>query len=165
MTKNEFMEYLAFLSKLFSFEAPTDKEILATWYKPLENTNLAIAKDMAQMYFKEEQGRFKLSKLLEYKTAAMAGKVYREPKSKGCKLCKDTGYVGIERQFGTRIYEMQARCTCIEGDRLPKYIKQVDVMEMETRYRDWRGVFRLERVEDPVAPDNITEAINKFIGG
>ncbi len=67
MTKNEFVEYIGFLDKLFNLNNAKDKEIMSAWYKSFENTYLTIAKEMAQMYLQEEQGRFRLAKLLEYK--------------------------------------------------------------------------------------------------
>ena len=149
MTKNEFIQYLVFLSKLFNTEMPTDKEIQATWYKSFEFTHENIAKEMAQRYFKEETGRFKFAKLLEYKSAAMAGKTFKEP-SGDCRMCKNTGYVVIEQKHGSRVYEMCNRCTCRHGEALPKYIKQISQFDLADRYVDWRGVFRLEEQKDPV---------------
>ena len=96
MTKDEFMTYVNYLNKLFKFEMP-DKDILPAWYKPFEKTHIQIAKKMADMYFQEEEGRFKLSKLIQYKSRAMNGVTYNEPKNESkCKLCKGTGFIQVE---------------------------------------------------------------------
>lgn len=164
MNKKEFMEYLAFLSKLFSFEAPTDIEVLATWYKPLEQTNILIAKEMAQMYFKEEQGRFKLSKLLEYKSRAMAGKTYNEPKPKGsCEICEGTGIVQLEERHLGKIYLMALRCCCKLGyDSLPRYTRQVELMDLNGLHKVC-GMYKIAPPGIKEAPENIKEAINKCV--
>ena len=112
MTKNEFVEYATYLGKLFNFEAPTDKDILAAWYKNFERVHIDIAREMAQLYLKQETGKFKIAKLLEYKESAMRGKVYKE-NFENCKLCKNTGFVILEKEDKGRIYEFCNRCICV----------------------------------------------------
>ncbi len=144
MDKREFMDYLGYLSKLFGFDAPTDKEILATWYSNFKNTNIIIAKDMAQRYFKEETGRFKIAKLLEYKSAAMAGKTDYKIVDK-CPLCFNTGFVQVEKKIKGRIYVMCMRCTCSNGQMLQEEINTVDKLLLDDRELDSNGVFRIRK--------------------
>ena len=144
MSKNEFMNYLEYLSKLFEFNAPTDKEILATWYNNFKNTNMLIAKDMAQRYFKEETGRFKLSKLLNYKSAAMAGKTEYAAKEK-CPICFNTGFVQVEKKIKGRVYIMCMRCTCDNGQRLQSNIHEISKEIIDDRFLDDNGVFRIRK--------------------
>ncbi len=144
MSKNEFMDYLGYLSKLFGFDAPTDKEILATWYSNFKNTHINIAKDMAQKYFKEETGRFKLAKLLDYKSASMAGKTDYIKVDK-CPICFNTGFVQVEKKIKGRVYVMCMRCTCSNGQRLQEGIKEVDKLTLDDRFLDANGVFRIKK--------------------
>ena len=124
MTKNEFMDYITFLKKLFPrANMPTDKDALAVWYKAFSNTHINIAKDMAQMYFKEEQGSFNYARLLQYKSRAMAGKAYIEkPVTKtNCKVCKGEGVVIVERLFDDRPYQYAYKCVCRSGELYPSF--------------------------------------------
>lgn len=130
MTKNEFMTYMDYLNKLFKFDMP-DKEVLPAWYKPFERTNLYIAQKMADMYFQEEQGRFKLSKLIEYKSKAMAGRIYKTEKEERCPICDNTGYVQVEVPY-RHTYTIQCkRCICEIGESIPKYVRQVTEEELK----------------------------------
>lgn len=142
MTKNEFMDYVKYLSELFDFKAPTNKEVLATWYSGFKNTHINIAKDMAQRYFKEETGRFKIAKLLEYKSAAMAGKTDYRVVDK-CPICFNTGLVQVEKKIEGRLYEMCMRCTCANGQLLSENIRMVDKLLLDERQLDDNGVFRI----------------------
>ena len=129
MTKNEFMTYIDYLNKLFKFEMP-DKDILPAWYKPFENTNMYIAKKMADMYFQEEQGKFKLSKLIEYKSKAMNGRIFFEKKDR-CPLCDNTGYIQVEVPYRHTYTIKCKRCICEIGESLPNYIRQVTQEELK----------------------------------
>lgn len=129
MTKNEFMSYMDYLNKLFKFEMP-DKDILPAWYKPFENTHLHIAKKMADMYFQEEQGKFKLSKLIEYKNRAMSGVTYKESK-KECLFCRNTGYVQVEIPYRDTYTTTCRRCICEIGNSIPGYIRQITRDELK----------------------------------
>jgi|GEM_PF-2877332 len=144
MTKNEFIEYVSYLGKLFSFEAPGDKDILAAWYKPFERVHIDIAREMAQLYLKQETGRFKLAKLLEYKDVALRGKVYVES-TENCKLCKNTGFVILEKRDNGRIYEFCNRCICKTGQSLNKNIRTVEEADLMERYKDYNDIYRLEK--------------------
>lgn len=144
MTKNEFIEYVSYLGKLFSFEAPGDKDILAAWYKPFERVHIDIAREMAQLYLKQETGRFKLAKLLEYKDVALRGKVYVES-TENCKLCKNTGFVILEKRDNGRIYEFCNRCICKIGQSLNSQIKTVEEADLMERYKDYNDIYRLEK--------------------
>ena len=144
MTKNEFIEYAGYLGKLFGFEAPTDKDVLGAWYKPFERVHIDIAREMAQLYLKQETGRFKLAKLLEYKDIALRGKVYKETTG-NCKLCKNIGFVILEKRDNGRIYEFCNRCICKVGQSLNKNIKTVEETDLLERYRDYNNIYRLER--------------------
>lgn len=157
---------MVYLVKLFGITAPSDPEIIKAWHKPLEKTNLIIAKEMAQMYFREEKGRFNFARLMEYKTRAMAGRTYHEPKDhKECEYCRNTGWVQMEERIGPRIYEIWRRCCCRYGDELPKNIKQISPFEVEGMFLD-RGVYRLEEPPYVEVPENImkliVDCINKF---
>lgn len=144
MTKNEFIEYAAYLGKLFNFEAPTDKDILAAWYKNFERVHIDIAREMAQLYLKQETGKFKIAKLLEYKESAMRGKVYKE-NFENCKLCKNTGFVILEKEDKGRIYEFSNRCICVIGQSLNKNIKTLEEADLLERYRDCNDIYRLKK--------------------
>lgn len=144
MTKQEFIEYADYLGKLFGFEAPTDKDVLAAWYKPFEKVHIDIAREMAQLYLKQETGRFKLAKLLEYKDVALRGKVYKES-TENCKLCKNSGFVILERRDNGRVYEFCNRCICKVGQSLNPNIKTVTEADLMERYRDYNDVYRLEK--------------------
>lgn len=144
MTKNEFMEYLKYLEKTIGIQAPTDKEVLAAWYEPFQNIHIEIAKKMAKLYLQKEQGYFKLSKLLEYKSAAMAGVTYPEEQKKSCPACFGTGYVQIETttpNYPTP-YISCRRCLCNMGNKLPNYIKQVTEEELRRMSLKWNKVWK-----------------------
>lgn len=117
MNKDEFMEYLVFLKKLFHRASiPNDKEIIAIWYKGFKNTRIEIAKEMAMLYLQEEQGSFNYSKLLQYKSKAMAGKYIEENRQiYGCKICKGSGFVIVERPKKKHVYQYIYRCRCRNG--------------------------------------------------
>lgn len=144
MTKKEFIKYVDYLGKLFNFEPTTDKEVLVAWYKPFEKVHINIAREMAQLYFKQETGRFKLAKLLEYKDTALRGKVYKES-TENCKLCKNTGFVILEKRDNGRIYEFCNRCICKIGQSLNKNIKTVEEADLMERYKDYNDIYRLEK--------------------
>ena len=144
MTKNEFIEYSVYLGKLFGFDAPTDADVLVAWYKPFEKVHIDIAREMAQLYLKHETGRFKLAKLLEYKEQAMRGKTYKENQG-NCKLCRNTGFVILERRDNGRIYEFCNRCICKIGQCLNKNIKTVEEADLLERYKDYNDIYRLEK--------------------
>lgn len=144
MTKNEFIEYVSYLGKLFSFEPTADKEVLAAWYKPFERVHIDIAREMAQLYLKQETGRFKLAKLLEFKDVALRGKVYKES-TENCKLCKNTGFVMLEKRDNGRIYEFCNRCICKIGQSLNSNIKTVTEADLTERYKDYNDIYRLEK--------------------
>lgn len=144
MTKQEFVEYAGYLGKLFGFEAPTDKDVLAAWYKSFERVHINIAKEMAQLYLKQETGRFKLAKLLEYKDVALRGKVHQES-TENCKLCKNSGFVMLEKRDNGRIYEFCNRCICKIGQSLNSNIKTVEEADLLERYRDYNDIYRLEK--------------------
>ena len=137
MTKNEFMEYTQYLGKILKISIPTDKDELAAWFEPFKNTHLEIGKKMAQLYLeKEQQGMFKLSKLLGYKSLAMAGKTYNEPVKSSCSVCGGIGLVEIKpkAQEGKYPYIKNKRCLCAAGGMLPGYINQVtreELVDME----------------------------------
>ena len=144
MTKNEFVEYAAYLGKLFNFEAPADKEVLAAWYRNFERVHIDIAREMAQLYLKQETGRFKIAKLLEYKEMAMRGKTYKENYD-NCKLCKNAGYLELEIRDKGRLYEFAYRCICKKGKELYSGFPLVREADLLERYRDYNDVYRLER--------------------
>ncbi len=146
MTKNEFMEYVDYLGRLFGFTPTKDRDILLAWYKPFEKVHIDIAREMAQLYVKEETGRFKLAKLLEYKEVALRGKVYKE-NIKNCKLCKNVGFVILEKRENGRIYEFCNRCICNIGQSLNSNIKTVTEVDLMERYRDYNDVYRFEKQE------------------
>lgn len=145
MTKNEFIEYAGYLGKLFGFDAPTDKDVLGAWYKPFEKVHIDIAREMAQLYLKQETGRFKLAKLLEYKEQAMRGKTYSEKIEGYCKICRNVGYVMLEKRDNGKIYVMANRCICKLGQDLNKSIKTVEEKELMERYKDYNDIYRLEK--------------------
>jgi hypothetical protein len=131
MTKNEFFDYVKYLDKLFNTNNSDDKEVLATWYKSFENTHLVTAKEMAQMYLEDEQGRFKLAKLLQYKSKALAGKTYfgADEKKDVCKFCGNTGYIQIEIPYRKTYTTTCKRCFCKIGQGLNQNIKQATLEE------------------------------------
>lgn len=130
INNNEFMDYLEYLKKLFNIKTP-EKEVLPAWYKPFENTHLIIAKKMADMYLQEEQGKFKLAKLLEYKTRAMAGKTYFGDKGKECEYCGNTGYIQVEMPYRDTYTITCKRCVCPVGASIPGYVKRVTADELK----------------------------------
>lgn len=121
------MEYL---KKLFDIKIP-EKETLPAWYKPFENTHIIIAKKMADMYLQDEQGKFKLAKLLEYKSRAMAGKTYFENKEKECEYCGNTGYIQVEIPCRNAYTIVCKRCVCPVGTRIPEYVRRVTSEELK----------------------------------
>ena len=143
MNKHEFMEYVQFLGKAFEFTPPTDKNLLATWYKPFENINLIIAKKMAELYLYNEPGKFQLAKLLKYKEQAMRGLTYHE-ESKDCPICGGCGWARIEVYDINypRPIEVCRRCTCSAGERLNNKYKQLSREDIEDNFLDWDKVFR-----------------------
>ena len=156
MTKDEFMTYVNYLNKLFKFEIP-DKEVLPAWYKPFEKTHLQIAKKMADMYFQEEEGKFKLSKLIQYKSRAMNGVTYNEPKNESkCKLCKGTGFIQVEVPYRNTYTIKCKRCICEIGENLSHNIRQVTQEELERIdkngriIRDFKLHYNYEDNEDDV---------------
>ena len=150
MTKDEFMTYVNYLNKLFKFEMP-DKDILPAWYKPFEKTHIQIAKKMADMYFQEEEGRFKLSKLIQYKSRAMNGVTYNEPQNyKVCHLCKNTGFIQVEVPYRNTYTIKCKRCICEIGENLSHNIKQVTQEELERIEKNGRVIrdYRLHNTEE-----------------
>lgn len=131
MTKNEFMGYLDFLEKLLEIKAPTDKEILQSWYLSFEKTHIDIAKKMARLYLEKETGFFKLAKLLGYKKVAMAGKEYKTTNSK-CKYCGGTGWVQTVTTLKTypSPFVSCKRCICSAGNSLSNRINQATQEEL-----------------------------------
>jgi hypothetical protein len=165
MTKNEFLDYVRHLDKLFNTNNADDKDILATWYKSFENTHLNTAKEMAQMYLQEEQGRFKLAKLLQYKSKALAGKTYFEgAKDQKCILCNDTGFIQVEIPYRTNYTTICRRCICKAGQALNKSIRQVTSDEIQKGdFKD--GVIRrmdLHQCEETETENDIQ--FNKIFG-
>lgn len=145
MTQGEFIDYLKFIEKTIDAKVPTDKESLDAWYKTFENTNVIIAKKMATMYLQKETGYFKLSKLLEYKSAAMAGATYRDTPVTSCPACKGTGYIIVrpKHREDEYPYEKCRRCCCSAGSKLPNYIVQVTPEELRVMHREWNEVWLL----------------------
>ena len=130
MTKNEFVAYLDYLHKLFTFEMPV-KEVMEAWYKPFINTSPYIAKKMADTYFQEEKGKFKLSKLIEYKSRIMAGHTYYKEKEERCPICDNTGYIQVEVPYRKSYTIVCKRCVCAIGESLSHQIRQVTKEELE----------------------------------
>ena len=133
MTKNEFTEYIKYLHKTLRVDPPTDKEELEAWYEPFKATHMIIAKKMAQLYLANESGYFKLAKLLEYKSRAMAGSTYNEPQHQECPYCGNTGWIGRYEQvekypIPTMIFK---RCCCHTGSREPKSVPQYQEFELK----------------------------------
>lgn len=150
MTKNEFVTYLDYLNKLFRIEKP-DTTVMEAWYKPFEKTNLRIAKKMADMYFQEEEGKFKLSKLIQYKSKAMNGVTYHEPKTGGvCPYCKDMGYIQVEVPYLHSYTTMCKRCVCDVGNSLNHNIRQVTQEELKRIEKNGRIIrdYKLHKVSD-----------------
>jgi hypothetical protein len=143
MTKKEFMEYLGFLGKTLSIDVPKDKEVIAIWYKSFENTHLAIAKNMAELYLQNESGYFKLAKLLEYKSRAMASKMFLEEAGTRCDLCDDTGFLVFREKRPDYPIEIDIcrRCVCHKGDKLPNNIRQMTGPELEEYGQTTNKVF------------------------
>ena len=134
MTKNEFIDYLSYLKGLFPrVSVPTNKEIIAVWYKPFINTHLIIAKSMAEMYFQDEQNSFNYAKLLQYKSKAMADKTYYDkPKEQECPWCGNTGYIQF-RGYNPKIkadIDTYKRCICNVGNSIRADITQVTQEEL-----------------------------------
>lgn len=134
MNKSEFMDYLNYLKKLFpKASIPSDKEIIGTWYKGFVNTNLIIAKNMAEMYFQEEQNSFNYAKLMQYKSKAMVDKTYYDkPKGEVCKLCGNTGYIQF-RGYDPNVKadnDLYKRCICNVGNNIRVDIAQVTQEEL-----------------------------------
>ena len=165
MTKNEFIEYSVYLGKLFGFDAPTDKDVLAAWYNSFEKVHIDIAREMAQLYLKHETGRFKLAKLLEYKEQAMRGKSYSEKIEGYCKLCGNSGFVMLEKRDNSKIYVMANRCICKVGQALNKGIKTVEEKELMERWRDYNDIFRIDKkiLEDIDVQEFKKEKLGGFI--
>ena len=161
MTKNEFITYLDYLNKLFKVEKP-DKTVMEAWYKPFEKVNLHIAKKMADMYFQQETGKFKLSKLIEYKSKAMAGCTYKVQEGI-CPLCKNTGYIQIEVPYKTSYTTKCKRCICAIGNSLPKNIRQAT--EEELKGLDANGsIIRDLRLHHDLDEENEGTDLDKYFG-
>lgn len=143
MTKNEFMEYVEYLGKTFNFTPPEDKEILATWYKPFQNTHKIIAKKMADLYFYDEKKNFNFARLLEYKSVAMKGNTYQE-KKENCIICDGIGLVQFEvNEIGRQgSYLLCRRCTCTVGESLSKSIRQITPADLKNVYKDVDHVYK-----------------------
>lgn len=143
MKKNEFMSYLDYLGKTFEFAPPTEKDILATWYKPFENINLIIAKKMAELYLYNEPGKFQLAKLLKYKNQAMRGLTYKEEKP-DCTICGGCGWARIEVYDINYSHPIEVcrRCICAAGESLNSKYRQLSKEDMEENFLDWDKVFR-----------------------
>lgn len=150
MEKKEFIDYMKYINKVFSTNIDiSDKELMATYYKPFEKIHINIAKEMAEKYMQAETGRFKLAKLLEYKSACLKGKTWSDDiNTNDCKLCAGTGFVIVEEAFNGRVYERWKKCNCKQGDLLPGYIRKFDESIIHTHYRDYKGVFRLEQKDE-----------------
>lgn len=136
MTKIEFIDYLTYLKGLFpkaNIPKIADKEIVGTWYKGFINTNLIIAKSMAEMYFQDEQNSFNYARLMQYKSKAMADKTYYDkPKGPVCKLCGNTGYIQF-RGYDPKIKadkDFYKRCICDIGNSIRSDIAQVTQEEL-----------------------------------
>ena len=163
MTKTEFMTYVEYLNKLFGIEIP-EKEVLPAWYKPFEKTNLHIAKKMADMYFQEEEGRFKLSKLIQYKSRAMNGAAYHESKSGNvCHYCKNMGFIQVEVPYGHSYTTKCKRCICDVGNSLNHNIRQVTHEELSKIEKNGRIIrdYRLHQVEEEYLESNICDLYGK----
>ena len=77
MEKKEFVDYIKYINKVFDTNIDvSDKELMSTYYKPFEKIHMSVAKDMAQKYMQAETGKFKLAKLLEFKSACLKGKTW-----------------------------------------------------------------------------------------
>ena len=173
MTKEEFVRYVDYLKMIFNQDIPTDKVFINTWYKPFSKINKKIAQDMAEAYVKEETGRFKFAKLLDYKSLAMANKTYIEPKTYcDCKVCNGLGLVFVEKywfnkatnKLTNRIYETTYRCTCSKGDTQARIIKQISPSDLDNHFKDHNGVYRLEDIkEDELQTENI-EGLKSVLG-
>ena len=147
MTKNEFVEYLDFLERVFpKAPIPIDREIRAVWYKGFENTRIEIAKEMAIMYLQEEQGRFNYSKLLQYKSKAMAGNTQIEENRPiyDCKLCSGSGFVIVENFKKEHIYQYAYRCRCKNAQYYLNYPEITEEVIKGKRLID--GVFKIIKV-------------------
>lgn len=136
MTKIEFIDYLTYLKGLFpkaSIPKSTDKEIIGIWYKGFINTNLIVAKSMAEMYFQDEQNSFNYARLMQYKSKAMADKTYYDkPKGSECKLCGNTGYIQF-RGYDPNIKadnDLYKRCICDIGNSIRADIAQATQEEL-----------------------------------
>jgi hypothetical protein len=143
MNKHEFMEYVQFLGKAFDFTPPTDKNLLAAWYKPFENIHPTIAKKMAELYLYNEPGKFQLAKLLKYKDQAMRGLTYHE-ESKDCPICGGCGWARIEVYDINYSHPIEVcrRCICAAGESLNSKYRQLSKEDMEENFLDWDKVFR-----------------------
>ena len=139
MNKNEFMDYLKFVKDLFPrANVPVNKEIIGVWYKPFVNTHLQVAKEMAQMYFQDEENSFNFARLLQYKSKAMAGKTYFEESVKvnrSCPYCDGLGFVEIEERVKNRFYQHIYKCVCKGGERYPAYPKlNLEMLKDKEKY-------------------------------
>lgn len=132
MTKNEFMDYLKYLQKALKIDVPTDKDVVAAWYESFKNIHIIVAKKMANLYLQKESGFFKLPKLLEYKSLAMAGATYEEPPKELCKICGNTGFVWIrprhEGKYGNDVFK---RCVCLDGGKIPGFVNQITQEDLD----------------------------------
>lgn len=142
MVKADFMEYLKYLEKTIDAKIPTDKETIQAWYEPFHFLHLDIAKKMARIYLQKESGYFKLSKLLEYKSLALAGVTFPEPKAGGCPTCDGIGFVQIQlplKTAGAYPYITCRRCYCSTGRKMPEYIKMVTQEQISkmTKQYNW----------------------------
>ena len=147
MTKNDFLEYLNFLKRVFPrAPIPKDKDIIGVWYKGFENTRIEIAKEMAMMYLQEEQGGFNYSKLLQYKSKAMAGKGQVEENRPiyDCKLCSGSGFVIVENFKKEHIYQYAYRCRCRNAQYYMNYPEITEEVIKGKRLTD--GVFKIIKV-------------------
>ena len=147
MTKNEFMEYLYFLKEVFPrAKIPEKKEIIGVWYNGFENTRLEIAKTMAMMYLQEEQGGFNYSKLLQYKSKAMADKSQIEENRPiyDCKLCNGSGVVMVENIKKEHIYNYAYRCRCKNAQYYMNYPEITQEVIQDKDLID--GTFKIKKV-------------------
>ena len=165
MEKKEFVDYIKYINKVFDTNIDvSDKELMSTYYKPFEKIHMNVAKDMAQKYMQTETGKFKLAKLLEFKSACLKGKTWIDnSNNKNCKLCAGTGFVIVEEDHNGKIYEMWKKCNCKQGDLLPNYINKIDESVVYTHYVDFKGVFRLEKQKEVEVSKDYISSIKEML--
>lgn len=144
MNKHEFMVYLKYLESTLNVKVPTEKNAIQAWYEPFEHIHFEIATKMAKMYLRKETGNFKISKLLEYKSAAIAGATYPELEDvtrQKCDVCCDTGFVWIrpkDKKNGIE-YDIFRKCTCSKGAVLPKYVRLITNEDLSNMRQEPNG--------------------------